>query len=192
MIEAGAPRGAFVLRPVDRPVVLISAGVGATPVLAMLHVLADGRSARQVWWLHGARDATEHPFAAEVDALLARLDDAHRIVCYSHPSRHDRGYDVAGRLTADVLEQAGVPTDADFYLCGPGPFMHDITAALTTRGVAPERVSSEVFGPADPITPGVTSRPARSPHPPARQSRHWPDRRLRSQQPLRRLGFHLR
>jgi ferredoxin len=136
-------------------------------VLAMLHALAEGRSARQVWWLHGARNAAEHPFAQEANRLLARLPDAHRLVCYSHPGPGDRGFDIARRLGAEVLEQANVPTDADFYLCGPGRFMRDITAALTARGCAPERVSTEVFGPADPITPGVAGGPARSPHAPA-------------------------
>jgi ferredoxin-NADP reductase/ferredoxin len=167
VIEAGAPRGAFVLRPGDRPVVLISAGVGATPVLAMLHVLAGERSARQVWWLHGARNRAEHAFAQEALGLLAQLPDAHRVVCYSDPGPHDRAYDIAGRLTGEVLDRAGVPTDADFYLCGPGPFMHDIGAALTARGAPPERISTEVFGPSDPITPGIDAVPARSPHPPA-------------------------
>jgi len=167
VIEAGAPRGSFVLRPGDRPVVLISAGVGATPVLAMLHVLAARPSARPVWWLHGARNRDEHAFAQEALGLLAQLPDAHRIVCYSDPGPHDRGFDIAGRLTGDVLEQSGVPTDADFYLCGPRPFMHDLAAALTARGAAPERISSEVFGPVDAITPGIADAPARSPHPPA-------------------------
>ena len=73
VIEAGAPRGSFVLRPGDRPVVLISAGVGATPVLAMLHVLAAAALARPVWWLHGARNGAEHPFAEEARGLLAQL-----------------------------------------------------------------------------------------------------------------------
>jgi ferredoxin-NADP reductase/MOSC domain-containing protein YiiM len=167
VIEAAAPRGSFVLRPGDRPVVLISAGVGATPVLAMLHVLAGVRSARQVWWLHGARNRAEHAFDQEALGLLAHLADAHRIVCYSHASLHDRGFDIAGRLTRDVLEQARVPTDADFYLCGPGEFMHDIAAALTARGAAPERISTEVFGPADAVTPGIVDGSARPPHPPA-------------------------
>jgi ferredoxin-NADP reductase/MOSC domain-containing protein YiiM/ferredoxin len=166
-IEAGAPRGSFVLRPGDRPVVLVSAGVGATPVLAMLHVLAGQRSARPVWWLHGARNRAEHAFAQEALGLLAQLPDAHRVVCYSHPGPDDEGFDLAGRLAGPVLEQAGVPIDADFYLCGPGPFMHDISAALTARGVAPERVSIEVFGPLDAITPGIAGGTAKSPHPPA-------------------------
>jgi ferredoxin-NADP reductase/ferredoxin len=167
VIEAGAPRGSFVLRPGDLPVVLISAGVGATPELAMLHVLAAERSARQVWWLHGARNRAEHAFVEEAADLLAQLPDAHRLVCYSHPGRGDEGFDVAGRLAGDALDRAGVPTDADFYLCGPGPFMRDIAAALTARGAAPERISAEVFGPLDAITPGVVGTPARSPHPPA-------------------------
>ncbi len=166
VIEAGAPRGSFVLRPGDRPVVLISAGVGATPVLAMLHVLADEHSARPVWWLHGARNRAEHPFNAETRGLLARLPEAHRIVCYSNPGPRDRHFDIAGRLTPAVLNDTGVPTDADFYLCGPGPFMDDIAAALTARGVAPDRVSSETFGPGKSQTPGVIDTPATAPHPP--------------------------
>jgi ferredoxin-NADP reductase len=105
VIEAGAPRGSFVLRAGDRPVVLIGAGVGATPVLAMLHVLAAERSARQVWWLHGARSSAEHSFAHETCALLEQLPHAHRIVCYSHPGTDDRGFDLVGRLTAAVLDQ---------------------------------------------------------------------------------------
>jgi ferredoxin-NADP reductase/MOSC domain-containing protein YiiM/ferredoxin len=165
VIEAGAPRGTFVLRPGGRPVVLISAGVGATPVLAMLHVLAR-RRARQVWWLHGARNGAEHAFEREALDLLAQLPDAHRIVCYSRPEPDDRGFDVAGRLTGEVLDAAGLPTDADCYLCGPSPFMNDIAAALSARGTAPERISTEVFGPADAITPGLVDGHARAPHPP--------------------------
>ena len=139
VIEAGAPRGSFVLQPGDRPVVLISAGVGATPVLAMLHVLAAEPSARPVWW----RARRSQRFRAPVQRTRprpcsAQLPDAHRIVCYSHPRPQDRNFDVAGRVTADVLDQAGVPADADFYLCGPAPFMHDVAAALTARGGAPE------------------------------------------------------
>jgi ferredoxin-NADP reductase/MOSC domain-containing protein YiiM/ferredoxin len=167
VIDAGAPRGSFVLRPGDRPVVLISAGVGATPVLAMLHVLAEAGSARQVWWLHGARNSADHSFEREALGLLAQLPDAHRIVCYSQPGQGDEDFDVAGRLSGEVLEEAGVPIDADFYLCGPAPFMHDIAAALTARGCAPERIGTEVFGPLDANTPGIADAPARSPHPPA-------------------------
>jgi len=167
VLEAGAPRGSFVLRPATRPVVLVSAGIGATPVLAMLHVLADERTAQPVWWLHGARNAAEHAFESEADSLLAQLPDAHRVVCYSQPGPHDRGFEVVGRLTAATLTAAGVPTDADFYVCGPGPFMHDLIAGLTADGVAPERISRELFGPLEGITPGIAARSAPPPHAPA-------------------------
>jgi ferredoxin-NADP reductase/MOSC domain-containing protein YiiM len=169
-LEVAAPRGSFVLVPGDRPVVLISAGVGATPVLAMLHTLGDERAARPVWWLHGARNHREHAFAGEVDRLLAGLPDAHRVVCYSRPDTDpasDPSFDVAGRMSAATLEQAGVPTDADCYLCGPERFMHDIGAALIARGVAPERIRTERFGSTDPIRPGVVHQTERPPHPPA-------------------------
>jgi ferredoxin-NADP reductase/MOSC domain-containing protein YiiM/ferredoxin len=166
LVDAGAPRGTFVLRPGDRPVALVSAGVGATPVLAMLHVLAAERSARQVWWLHGARDHAEHAFAAEAAGLLAQLPDAHRVVCYSRPGPDDSDFDVTGRLTADVFDRAGVPADADFYLCGPGAFMHDLATGLTDRGVPPDRVATEVFGPGDSTTPGIFGEHPPPPHPP--------------------------
>jgi hypothetical protein len=167
VLEAAAPRGEFVLRPGRRPVVLISAGVGATPVLAMLHVLAAERPARQVWWLYGARNSSEHPFAAEVRALLAELPDAHHIVCYSQPGPQDHDFDVPGHLNAEVLAAAGVPAEADCYLCGPVKFMQDMAAALTARGAAPDRIYREVFGPTDPIAPGVVRPPERAPHQPA-------------------------
>jgi ferredoxin-NADP reductase len=168
-LEAAAPRGAFVLKPGDRPVVLASAGVGATPVLAMLHALARDQSRRQVWWLHGARSRAEHSFAEEVDDLLAVLPDAHRLVCYSSPGPQDRpghDFDVRGRVTTQVLNDAGVPTDGDFYICGPAPFMHDLGAALAARGVTPDRMNTEIFGSSEPITPGVLDSSKRPPHPP--------------------------
>jgi ferredoxin-NADP reductase/MOSC domain-containing protein YiiM len=168
-LEAGAPRGSFVLKPGDRPVVLASAGVGATPVLAMLYALAEDQSQRQVWWLHGARNSSEHSFGEEVAALLAGLPAAHRVLCYSSPGPNDRAgqdFDVAGRLTLQVLDDAGVPTDGDFYICGPAPFMHDVGAAAAARGVTPDRINTEIFGPSDPITPGIADSSRPSPHPP--------------------------
>ena len=168
IIDVGAPRGSFVLRAGDRPVVLISAGVGATPVLAMLHVLAQRqRRAARCGGCHSARSRAEHAFADEARRLLGELPDAHHLVCYSQPDALDSGFDYRGRLTAEALDQAGVPMDADFYLCGPAPFMQNLTAALIERGTAAERISTEVFGAAASITPGVVPEPARAPHPPA-------------------------
>ncbi len=98
--------------------------------------------------------------------MLARLPDSHHLVCYSKPGEHDEGFDHSGRLTREVLDQVGMPTEADFYLCGPTQFMHDVTAALLARGAAEERISAELFGPAASITPGVVAQAVRSPHPP--------------------------
>ena len=169
VLEAAAPRGSFVLRPGDRPVVLISAGVGATPLLAMLHTLAARASARETWWLHGARNRAEHSFRDEAGDLLKSLSHARRVICYSAPGPDDLpgcDFDVAGRLTGPVLDQAGVPADADFYVCGPPEFMRDLGAHLAARGIAPDRVKTETFGPAGAYRPGVGVA-QRPPHPPA-------------------------
>ena len=111
-LEAAAPRGTFVLQPGERPVLLVSAGVGATPVLAMLHALAAEGSGREVWWLHGARSRAEEPFADESRSLLAGLARGHRHVCHSHPGPGEvpgRDYQTAGRLSASVLAGLGLP-----------------------------------------------------------------------------------
>jgi ferredoxin-NADP reductase len=84
-LEIAAPRGTFILGATDAPVLLISAGIGATPVLAMLHALAEVHSDREIWWLHGARSRNDHSFAVEARALLAELSNAHAHVYYSRP-----------------------------------------------------------------------------------------------------------
>lgn len=166
LLDVAAPRGNFVLSDGTRPVVLISAGVGATPVLAMLHALAREHGRRPVWWLHGARNRDEHAFRAEVDELLAALPDSHRLIAYSKPTPRDADHDLSGRLDINALEQAGVPTDADYYLCGPEGFMHAIGAALTARGIAPERIATEVFGAIATHSAGIVKAGDRAPHAP--------------------------
>lgn len=149
---------------------LISAGIGATPVLAMLQALAQGHSTRQIWWLFGGRNGREHPFAAEARAILASLANARTHVYYSRPDSEDlegRDFDRRGRLTASVLADLQPPSDAQVYLCGPTPFMDEISAGLTALGFDPARVHTEVFGPAPGQTPGIAATPGRVPHPPA-------------------------
>jgi len=168
-IEMTAPRGAFILQPGDGPVVLLSAGIGATPVLAMLHALAAAKSPRQVWWLHGARDRGEHAFAEEVRAALKGLPGAHSHIRYSAPGPADRpgvDFDAQGRLGTAVLAELGVPRDADFYLCGPVGFMADLPAGLAGWGVPSDRIHTEVFGTGPSRTPGIAAVPRTSPHPP--------------------------
>jgi ferredoxin-NADP reductase len=165
LLDVAAPRGTFLLREGEGPVVLISAGVGATPVLAMLHALASARSPRPVWWLHGARNRAEHAFGTESDALLGALSHHHRVLAYSRPGP-DEVCDVVGRLDLPAIEGAGVPKDADYYVCGPDGFMRAIGAALTARGVDPGRVAMELFGAVPVSASGIVKAGDRPPHAP--------------------------
>jgi ferredoxin-NADP reductase/MOSC domain-containing protein YiiM len=169
-VETAAPRGTFTLRPGQEPVLLISAGVGATPVLAMLDALAAAKSGRDIWWLHGARSRAEEPFAAESRSLLSTLASGHRHICYSHPGPDDvqgRDYQTTGRLSAAVLADLNLPRSADAYICGPAGFMVDVSAALVGLGVDGGRVHTEIFGAAPAQTPGIAATVTRPPHPPA-------------------------
>jgi ferredoxin-NADP reductase/MOSC domain-containing protein YiiM len=169
VVEVAAPRGTFTLQPGTAPVLLVSAGVGATPVLAMLHLLAGASSDREIWWLHGSRTRREQPFADETEALLARLPNAHRYVCYSRPETIDRlgrDYDATGRLSPSVLDGLHPPRDAAAYVCGPAGFLHDVSAALVSLGLDPARIHTEIFGAQPALTPGIAATPAGRPHQP--------------------------
>jgi ferredoxin-NADP reductase/MOSC domain-containing protein YiiM len=167
ILDVSSPRGSFILQSGERPVVLLSAGIGATPVLAMLHALAAARSTREVLWLHGARDRQHHPFATEVRRLMLALSHGRSYVCYSRPGSRDRvteDFDATGHLSRSVLDEVGLPREADVYLCGPTRFMAEMEDALATLGIAPERVHLELFSGSEPMTPGVVGVPARAPH----------------------------
>ena len=153
LLEVAAARGEFLLDDGTGPVLLISAGIGVTPVLAMLHSLAG--STREVWWIHAARGPTEHAFAAEAHDLLAQLPNAHEHIFYSS---------VDGRLTKDKLLELGLPPDATAYVCGPESFMADMQAALTAVGVT--QVRTELFGALASLNPGVVGQTLRPPHQP--------------------------
>jgi len=169
-LEIAAPRGTFILDRGPAPVLLISAGIGATPVLAMLHALAEEHSEREIWWLHGARSGHDHAFAAEARALLAALPNARTHVWYSRPAatdREGRDFDRAGRLSSALLAELDPPHDAEAYLCGPAPFMDEISAGLAAIGLDAARIHTEPFGAAPGITPGIAATSAVAPHVPA-------------------------
>lgn len=170
LVEMSAPRGAFILDDGANPVLLVSAGIGATPMLAMLHALVQQHSTREVWWLYGARNGPEHPFAVEAARLLALLPNSHVQVGYSAELPTDeagRDYTFAGRLSADVLAGLALPRDATAYICGPAAFMDEVRSTLTRLGVDGALVHTEIFGAAPSLTPGIAARPVRSPHLPA-------------------------
>lgn len=171
MIETSAPRGDFVLRSGTHPVVLLSAGIGVTPVLSMLHALAPGgaESARDVWWVHGTRSAAAHVFAEEARRLLDAIPGSHAVIAYSKPGAGDRlgkDFDIEGRLDLAGLQRLNIPAGADFYLCGPTDFLSSMRRCLASLGVPPEAIHQEVFGPGDSVEPGVMKAETRSPHAP--------------------------
>jgi ferredoxin-NADP reductase/MOSC domain-containing protein YiiM len=167
VLDVSSPRGSFILESGERPVVLLSAGIGATPVLAMLYALAAAQSTRQVLWLHGARDRQHHPFVAEVRRLMLALPYGRSYVCYSRPGSHDtmtEDFNATGHLSRSVFDEVGVSRDADVYLCGPTRFMAEMREALSTVGVAPERIHVELFNGSESMTPGVVRTATRTPH----------------------------
>ncbi|MCX5042334.1 MOSC and FAD-binding oxidoreductase domain-containing protein [Aldersonia sp. NBC_00410] len=160
-LDVAAPRGTFFLNDATAPLILLSAGVGATPVLSMLHWLAATHSERPLWWLHGARNGAEHPFAEESRDLLKQLSASHSHIFYSRPNAADRlGIDFTeqGRLSREAISGLGLPRDADAYLCGPSEFMNGLSSSLATYGLDPSRVHSELFGAAAALTPGIAAR----------------------------------
>jgi len=166
-LDISSPRGSFILQSGERPVVLLSAGIGSTPVLAMLYALAGSRSTRQALWLHAARDRQHHPFADEVRRLMCALTNGRSYVCYSRPGSSDKkgqDFDATGHLSHSVFNEVGLPRDADVYLCGPSRFMADMKAALAALGVAPERIHIEIFNGAESMNPGVVGAATRVPH----------------------------
>jgi len=170
LLEVSAPRGIFTLSAGETSVVLLSAGIGATPLLAMLHALSSGGSRREVWWIYGARRRAEHPFAKESRALLQGLVNSRSHIAYSKPDAADKpglDYDSVGHLDTALLDRLGVPREADFYLCGPPSFLTQLTTGLRTRGASATSIHTEVFGPEASITPGIARSLPRAVHPPA-------------------------
>jgi ferredoxin-NADP reductase/MOSC domain-containing protein YiiM len=166
-LDVSSPRGSFILQSGEQPLVLLSAGIGVTPVLAMLHSLAEARSARPVLWIHAARDREHHPFAAEVRRLMLALMRGRSYVCYSRPGSRDKmgeDFDATGHLSRSVFNELGIPQEADVYLCGPARFMADIKDALATMGVAPQRIHVELFNGSESMTPGVVDAATQAPH----------------------------
>lgn len=158
VIEAAAPRGDFCLTDDSTAVVLISAGIGVTPVLAMLHALSAAGSSRDIWWLHTTRNPETQAFATEVTTLIESLSHARQRVFYTQTD---------GRMDQRSITGLDLPTGAAAYLCGPTQFMTDMRDALTSIGFGPARIHSELFGALPPINPGIVDTGQHQPpHPP--------------------------
>ncbi|MFZ6646112.1 MOSC domain-containing protein [Undibacterium sp. TJN25] len=169
LVEVSAPRGTFVLRADKRPVVLLSAGIGVTPLLAMLYSIANAESEdeRKLWWFHGTRNGEHHAFSKEAQQIVDFLPDARFSIFYSSPRDDDilgRDYDHRGRIDLAALKRDGVPQDAHFYLCGPENFIAELSASLKDWGVNGALVHSEAFGAGNPSNLPGLEMTFRSPH----------------------------
>jgi ferredoxin-NADP reductase len=158
LLDVSAPRGSFTLHPSQSPVVLLSAGVGATPVMSMLHSLAAERSPREIWWIYGARNRVDHPFAEESRSLVKQLSRGRGYIVYSRPAATDQvgaDFDAPGHIDAALLERIGVSRNSDLYLCGPSSFLQNMRDGLRNWGVLAENVHTEIFGTLEAMTPGM-------------------------------------
>lgn len=152
ILNAKAPAGHFYVDlEKTSPVVLISAGVGITPVLSMAKAIVASGSQREVWFLFVCRNKGDYMLKADVDELAAKSANVRVQVCYSRPTAEDvkgRDYQHEGRLTADLLKGLLPSSNYDFYLCGNGAFMKDMYEGLSAWGVPEARIHFEAFGPA--------------------------------------------
>ena len=159
VLEVGPPCGEFILKPAgdrSRSLVLISAGVGITPLLSMLHAASERRDERDILFIHAAVNGDSHAFRREVLQLADEHPNVRVHFRYSNPTPQDRLQELAdseGFVDADLLKTLLSERRGEFYLCGPKPFMSDVSAALTTLGVPKSDVSYEFFGPLQDLTP---------------------------------------
>jgi ferredoxin-NADP reductase len=174
IVDVAAPRGEFVLDAESNPVLLVSAGIGVTPVLAMLHQLVATKSDREVWWIHVARNARQHAFAAEAHHLLQSLPRAHEQIFYTAADVEAADSVIHGRPSRETLAGLGTPTEASAYICGPASFMTDMQTMLAELGIAADHVHTELFGARTAINPGVVDAERVDPHQPPGANRTGP------------------
>lgn len=152
-LKVAAPAGEFFLDETsERPVVLLSGGVGLTPMVAMLEALAASGRTVPVHYIHGTNDRTTHAMRDHVRALAAnacsvRVTDFHQSPLPDEVAGSD--FDIAGIITDEWLVANTPVADADYYICGPRPFLRHAVAALSLAGVSANRIHYEFFGPAD-------------------------------------------
>jgi len=154
VLKVAAPAGDFFLNdPIaGRPVVLLSGGVGLTPMISMLDSIAAHGAQRPTWFIHGTRSGSHHALKDHVRTLAASHDGINAVTFYEEPHPTDvegRDYDHAGRISLEWLTRSVPMADADFYFCGPRPFLKLFAQGLRDSGVSSDRIHFEFFGPAD-------------------------------------------
>lgn len=155
VLKISAPSGDFVL-DMDRqsPIVLLSGGVGLTPMMSMLKTVVEVQPEREVTFIHAAQNSNVHALRDEVD-VIAEKENVTSFVFYDKPTEEDRQnnrFDFEGYVTQNWLKDNVAFRDADFYFCGPTPFMKAIYRFLKELDVKEERIHFEFFGPKGDLT----------------------------------------
>ncbi|MEK4876098.1 NO-inducible flavohemoprotein [Bacillus sp. FSL W8-0102] len=149
-LQFSAPAGDFVLDDSDLPVVLISGGIGITPLLSMLNSIAESKSQRQVTFVHATANSQTHAFKDHVNQLEKSHPNIKSYVCYDSPTKEDRNskkFDKEGYIDLDFLQSIVPSKESVFYFCGPIPFMKNIQSALQQWGIPNEHIHFEAFSP---------------------------------------------
>jgi ferredoxin-NADP reductase/MOSC domain-containing protein YiiM len=162
-LHVGAPRGDFFLDPKEEtPVVLLSGGVGLTPLISMLNAIVESGGKRPVWFVHGTRNGIHHAMCKHMRRVAAENDNITVHIRYSQPLPEDlkgRDYDSTGHVDVDLLKKLLPARDMDYFICGPPPFMNSLVKDLEEWGVQEDRIRFELFGPAALLQEGT--RPKR-------------------------------
>lgn len=164
-ILATTPRGKFYLnREKSNPVVLLSAGVGITPMMSMLNSLYREQTKLKIWFIHGARNGDDHIMKTYVSELSREFESLNVYYAYSKPSSSDtiqKDYHFEGRIDLSVIKEL-VEKDSDFYVCGPANFMQTIISGLDEWGVDHQHINYEFFGPSAGVLPKKIQEKKRS------------------------------
>ncbi|MBY0098154.1 NO-inducible flavohemoprotein [Mesobacillus maritimus] len=150
-ILASAPAGDFVLETKEAPAVLISGGVGLTPMVSMAKTIVEQQPEREVTFIHGALNSNVHALKEEIAQVASENKNVTSFVAYSEPTAEDRAaknFDKEGFIDLEWLKSIVPSNQADFYFCGPLPFMQVVYRALNEWGVPAENIHFEFFGPA--------------------------------------------
>ena len=151
VLDVAPPTGDFFLKEgTQRPVILLSGGVGLTPMISMLEAIASTKDAATVHYVHGTLDGKVHAMGEHVRKLASRKSGLNSAIFYQAPHETDQKgihYDHEGYVTVDWLAENTPLTEADVYLCGPKPFLAAFVKGLATAGVSSDRLHYEFFGP---------------------------------------------
>ncbi|WP_085991256.1 NO-inducible flavohemoprotein [Oceanobacillus senegalensis] len=150
ILQFSAPAGDFTIKPSNKPLVLLSGGIGITPLLSMLNTTVEKHPNRAIYFIHATQNSKVHAFKDHVAELAKNHEPVHSYVCYDSPTEEDKQkheYDKEGFVDLDWLKKIVPNNDAEFYLCGSVPFLQAMVRTLNVWGIPKEQIHFEVFNP---------------------------------------------